>query len=80
MKSPVAKHMNTFNKGSIIPHKKLSMKQTTELSDMQKEALEELVGSLSYEEYLKLDLDMYKDSCENCMNCVSCSSIEIEEE
>lgn len=46
MKSPVAKFMNTFNKSSLIPHKKRNKLESAELRDAEETLCNELVDGL----------------------------------
>jgi hypothetical protein len=43
VKYPVAKHMNTFNRASVEPHKRRSKLEAMELQEMEEDALEGIV-------------------------------------
>lgn len=66
MKNPVAKHLNTFNKPSIIAHKKRSKQMDAELLEAKDEAYTSLYEGFDNDE------DKY-------LNDVGCSSIIVEE-
>lgn len=55
MKSPVARHMNTFNKPSVVLSKKSTLLRSAELQDMEEMALEEAV------EANKCDVELMSD-------------------
>ena len=50
MKSPVAKHMNTYNKASVVRHKHVSMREAVSLQEMEEDAaqsvLEGFIGDI----------------------------------
>lgn len=67
MRNPVAKHLNTFNKPSIIAHKKRSKQMDAEMLEAEDDAHTGL--------YEGFDTDEDK-----CLNDVGCSSISIDRE
>ena len=69
MKNPVARHINTFNKPSVVASKRRSLQSEATLRDAREDTLNELVDSQS----LCFDEDL-----QGCMNCVGCSNIEID--
>ena len=43
MKSPVAKHMNTYNKASVVRHKHVSMREAVSLQEMEENAAQSVL-------------------------------------
>ena len=46
MKSPVAKHMNTYNKASVVRHKHVSMREAVSLQEMEEDAAQSVLRGL----------------------------------
>lgn len=69
MKSPVAKHLNTFNKPFVVPNKR-RLKQSNA-------TLREMSESLS-NDAVEPETMYFDEALQGCLDCVGCSSIEID--
>lgn len=80
MKNPVARHINTFNKPSVVPCKAKALRSNATLRDAREDALNELVEpkTITFEGGSTICWDESEDGLQGCLDCVGCSSIEID--
>lgn len=80
MKNPVARHINTFNKPSVVLSKRRSLKSEATLREMSESLLNEAVEpkTITFESGSEVHWDYSEDCLQSCMNSVNCSSIEID--
>jgi len=80
MKNPVARHINTFNKPSVVTSKRRSLQSEATLRDAREDALNELECSqtITFESGYEVHWDESEDCCESVLNSVNCSSIEVD--
>ena len=75
MKSPVARHMNTYNKASVVSHKHVSMREVVALQEMEEDAAQSVLEGFMGDAYSFTSED---DCCSLCD--VGCSGICISDE
>ena len=80
MKNPVARHINTFNKPSVVASKRRSLQSEATLRDAREDALNELECSetITFESGSEVHWDYSEDCLQGCMNDVGSSSILID--
>ena len=81
MKNPVARHINTFNKPSVVASKRRSLQSEATLRDAREDALNELECSqtITFESGSEVHWDESEDSLQGCLNDVGSSSISIDD-
>ena len=75
MKSPVAKHMNTYNKASVVRHKHVSMREAVSLQEMEENAAQSVLEGFMGDAH---SFAIEDDCCSLCD--IGCSSICISNE
>ena len=82
MRNPVAKHLNTFNKSSVVLSKQRKLKSEATLRDAAQSLSEEILDSESgaiagicWDELSEMDWS----ACESVLNSVNCSSVSIDD-
>ena len=75
MKSPVAKHMNTYNKASVVRHKHVSMREAVSLQEMEENAAQSVLEGFMDDTH---SFTIEDDCCSLCD--IGCSSICISNE
>ena len=80
MKNPVARHINTFNKPSVVASKRRSLQSEATLRDAREDALNELECSqtLTFVSGSTICWDESEDSLQGCLNDIGSSSILID--
>ena len=80
MKNPVARHINTFNKHSVVASKRRSLQSEATLRDAREDALNELECSqtITFESGSEVHWDESEDSLQGCLNDIGSSSILID--
>jgi hypothetical protein len=80
IRNPVARHINTFNKPSVVASKRRSLQSEATLRDAREDALNELECSqtITFESGSEVHWDESEDCLQSCMNSVNCSSIEVD--
>ena len=56
MKSPVAKHMNTYNRASVVRHKHVSMREAISLQEMEESAAQSVLEGFMGDTYSLCDI------------------------
>ena len=81
MKNPVARHINTFNKPSVVASKRRSLQSEATLRDAREDALNGLECSqtLTFESGSEVHWDESEDSLQGCLNDIGSSSILIDD-
>ena len=81
MKNPVARHINTFNKPSVVLSKRRSLQSEATLRDAREDALNKLECSqtLTFESGSTVCWDKSEDILQGCLNDVGSSSISIDD-
>ena len=69
IRNPVARHINTFNKPSVVASKRRSLQSEATLREMSEVVLECQFDSESL---------CFDEDCNGCLNCVGCSNLEID--
>ena len=75
MKSPVAKHMNTYNKASVVRHKHVSMREVVALQEMEEDAAQSVLEGFMGDTYSFTSEDDCYSLCD-----IGCSGICISNE
>jgi hypothetical protein len=78
--NPVARHINTFNKPSVVASKQRKLKSEATIRDAREDALNKLGCSqtITFESGSEVHWDESEDCLQGCMNSVNCSSIEVD--
>lgn len=69
MRNPVAKHLNTVNKPSVVPQKQRKLKSEAILRDAREIVSEGLFDS---------ETMCFDEGCNGCLNDLGCSSVSID--
>ena len=69
IRNPVARHINTFNKPSVVLSKRRSLKSEATLRDAAQSLSEEILDS---------ETMCFDDGCNGCLNDLGCGSISID--
>ena len=81
MRNPVAKHLNTFNKPSVVLSKRRSLQSEATLRDAAQNLSEEILDSetMCFVSGSTVCWDESEDCCESVLNSVNCSSVSIDD-
>jgi hypothetical protein len=81
IRNPVARHINTFNKPSVVLSKRRSLQSEATLRDAREDALNELVDSktITFVSGSTICWDESEDSLQGCLNDIGSSSISIDD-